>query len=100
MEALARGVRTYVSELETLVRPYGIPFELSPSGRLVRFSIGDQAVYVVRDAWGDGCSVMVTDLEGTREVQHYLEPRSAIARAVRIVREIQAQARDGIGRCA
>lgn len=63
-------------------RRSGIPFEASPTGRWVRIAGQRSVVYVVQDAWGDGCLVMGFGDEEKRHVEHYLSPEMAIGAAV------------------
>ena len=69
----------------------GLPFEASPTGRWVRFGCAEGWVYVIGDAWGDGCSVLVTDQEGNRRVQHCHRQGDGISLAARLVRHINSK---------
>ncbi|MHB1415676.1 MAG: hypothetical protein ACYC1C_10510 [Chloroflexota bacterium] len=45
----------------------------------------DSIVYVVRDAWGDGCSVLaVSDVDSGARPGHFLRPHDAVAAAVQL----------------
>ncbi len=60
-------------------------FEASPFDRWVRLEGGGTVVYVVRDAWGDGCSLLA--ISGRmRQVTHFLHPPDAVAVATGLIR--------------
>jgi len=62
-----------------------MPFEASPTGRWVRFEGAGNAVYVVRDAWGEGCTVLRTGSGGGPRSEHFLQPHQAVAFARRLL---------------
>ena len=67
----------------TLVRAAqgaGLPFENSPTGRWVRLAGQSGVVYVVQDAWGDGCLVMGAD----GRTEHFLNAELAVKAAARL----------------
>ena len=56
----------------------GLSFEASPTGRFIRLDGAHGAVYVVQDAWGDGCLVMELGTAEGRRMRHFLNPGSAV----------------------
>jgi hypothetical protein len=74
-----------MTDLVHAAEAVALPFEASPSGRWVRFGAAESAVYVVRDAWGDGCSVLTAADEGARPGTHFLRPGDAVAAAVNLL---------------
>ena len=63
-----------------------LPFEASPTGRWVRFDGAGEGVYVVRDAFGDGCVVLSTESEGAATVNHFRDVREVVAFATALCR--------------
>ena len=84
MGSQATSSKPVVNELTPLARSHGLPFDASATGHWVRFSLGKRSVYVVRDAWGDGCSVFVADVSGNNFVQHHLRLADGVEQAARL----------------
>ncbi len=74
------------SDLLLAARLSRLPFEASPTGRWVRFDGGEVSIYVIRDAWGDGCVLMIATGEGNAQLEHFLRPQEAVAAAARLAR--------------
>ncbi|MHB1004713.1 MAG: hypothetical protein ACYC3S_03605 [Chloroflexota bacterium] len=66
-------------------RRSGLPFEASPIGRWVRISGSYGIVYVIQDAWGEGCLLMEIDKAENRQTEHFLSPELALVAAARAV---------------
>ncbi|MHB1132532.1 MAG: hypothetical protein ACYC4L_09120 [Chloroflexota bacterium] len=59
----------------------GLPFEPSPTGRFIRVAGERGVVYVVQDAWGEGCTVMEMGDASRRRMEHYLSCTPALRAA-------------------
>lgn len=74
-----------LAPLVQAARRSGLPFEASPIGRWVRISGTDGVVYVIQDAWGEGCLLMEIDRAENRQTEHFLSPELAMVAAARAV---------------
>ena len=62
-----------------------LPFEASPTGRWIRFDAAGKAVYVVRDAFGDGC-VVLSSASGAAIVSRFRDVQQAVSFAANLGR--------------
>ncbi len=60
-----------------------LPFEVSTSGRWVRFEIKGNVVYVVGNVWGSGFSVLTVNGVGEAQTEQFMEPGAAVGAGVR-----------------
>jgi len=58
----------------------------------VRFELGRQWIYVVRNAWRGGYTVFVMSDEGKMQIGHYPSAREAVAAAADML--VQGESRD------
>lgn len=82
----------FVGPLVHFAQQAGLTVEASPSGSWIRFPGQRGTLYVVQDAWGDGCTLMEMATGQGRTIQHFLDPRKAVAAAIQ-----QARARTNAG---
>ncbi len=82
----SRKGSTPTIDLLLAARSSRLPFEASPTGRWVRFDGGEASIYVIRDAWGDGCVLMVATGDGNAQLEHFLRPQDAVAAAAQLAR--------------
>jgi hypothetical protein len=66
-------------------RQAGLAFEASPNGSWIRLKGARGAVYVVQDAWGEGCLLMEMQGPQGRTMRHFLSPGGAVCEAARQV---------------
>ena len=76
--------------------------EASPIGRWVRISGRDGVVYVIQDAWGEGCLLMEIDKAENRQTEHFLSPELALVAAARATGHAESakSGRQSVGRLA
>ncbi len=61
----------------------GLPFEASPSGRWIRLAGRNGVVYVVQDAWSDGCLLLHVSGQDEGRSEHFLNVELAVVAAAR-----------------
>ncbi len=78
-----RAART--APLVQAAQAAGLPFEASPTGRWIRLAGRNGVVYLVQDAWSDGCLLLHVSGEEEGRSEHFLRTEPAVMAAARCV---------------